>query len=78
MFKETLCFKSSWSSREKDPLSDNDQCSVISEVMYRYHRYVAECESIFGRVREDFPEERGENGLKGASVDEGTPGRKRM
>ena len=57
MFKETLCFKSSWSSREKDPLSDNDQCSVISEVMYRYHRYVAECESIFGRVREDFRED---------------------
>ena len=30
MFKEALCFKSSWSSRERDPLSDNDQCSVKS------------------------------------------------
>ena len=28
--------------------------------------------------REDFLKERVENGLKGASVDEGTPGRKRM
>ena len=25
--------------------------------MYRYHRYMAKCESVFGRVREDFRED---------------------